>query len=109
LRRQPIGARRKETPSRREGKALRNRVQRGANTPWIPPDRKTRPPLSGKQSDLTGKEFRFNSERIPPYERLDLAEHDKGDPLISNRSTRFQAIVSFRHHPVLRSHFKLLD
>ena len=54
-----LGARCKATQSRREEKALRNRVLRGANTPWIPTDRETGAPL-------TGKEFRLNRERIPP-------------------------------------------
>jgi hypothetical protein len=37
-------------------------------------------PHQGNNSDLTGKEFRFNSERIPPYEKLDLGEHDRRSP-----------------------------
>jgi hypothetical protein len=64
---QPIGARSEATKSRREGKALRNRVLAKRTGNEFCPNRETRPPVTGKQ---TGKELcpnrEMNRERIPP-------------------------------------------
>src|ERR1700722_18003868 len=90
--------------------------RRSAEKPRSPRSRyamNLRPPgefvrsYQGNNSDLTGKEFRFSSERVPPSEKLDVGEHDR-------RSTYFKSFDQISGNcimsssPILRSNLKLL-
>ena len=61
----------------------------------------------GNNSDLTGKEFRFSSERIPPYEKLDLGERDRRSPHIQSSGQISGDCIMFLP-PVLFSNFNQL-